>query len=184
MNPARLQFSINGVPLGNVFVAGNAVCEWRQFFQIWDSEDNTTAEICIINQNTNPAGNDFALDDFAFYELDSIIYDTFYVEIESLIAAKERRVYIPNAFSPNEDGFNDLFIINTGKGIEEVESIKIFDRWGNLIFTEERCSGGDCGWNGLINNSPAAEGTYIYAANIKFSDGVNETFTGSLQLMR
>lgn len=183
-NPARLQFSINGSPLGSTFVAGSAVCEWRQFYQIWESETNTTAEICIINQNTNPTGNDFALDDFAFYELDSIIYDTFYVEIESLIAARERRVFIPNAFSPNEDGFNDWFEINTGKGIDEVGFLKVFDRWGNLVFQKENCRSDHCAWDGLINGRLANEGTYIYATQVTFSDGTAELYSGSLELLR
>lgn len=82
-NPARLQFSINGLPLGQPFNAGIEVCEWRQFYATWSSGEATEAQICIVNQNTDPNGNDFALDDFAFFELGEIAYDTFTVIVES-----------------------------------------------------------------------------------------------------
>ena len=65
-NPAVLQFTINGQPLGNTFTAASSTCQWNQFYQIWASGSNTTADICITNQNTFASGNDFALDDISF----------------------------------------------------------------------------------------------------------------------
>ena len=75
-NPAILQFSINNRNLGTPFVASRNVCEWRQFFETWESKNAVSAEICIVNQNTNPNGNDFALDDFAFVPVEAVSYDT------------------------------------------------------------------------------------------------------------
>ena len=82
-NPAQLQFSINGSQLGAIFSAGDEVCQWRQFYETWNSGNASTAEICIINQNTDPNGNDFALDDFAFFELGEIVMDTITVIVEN-----------------------------------------------------------------------------------------------------
>lgn len=65
-NPARLQFYINGKLLGNIFSASPTTCQWQQFYEVWNSGDATAAEIAIVNQNTNPLGNDFALDDISF----------------------------------------------------------------------------------------------------------------------
>lgn len=65
-NPATLQFTINGEVIGAPFDAPFATCEWQQFHEIWSSGANTTAEICITNQNTVVSGNDFALDDISF----------------------------------------------------------------------------------------------------------------------
>lgn len=77
VNPARLQFSINGNPIGSVFVANNTSCIWEQFYEVWNSGNNTTAIISIINQNIVAFGNDFALDDIEFapfsYRKDSVI---------------------------------------------------------------------------------------------------------------
>ncbi len=62
-NPAVLQFSINDNLLGSPFEAEFTTCEWTNFFEIWEANGATSAEICIVNQNTGVAGNDFALDD-------------------------------------------------------------------------------------------------------------------------
>lgn len=81
-NPAELQFSINDEPLGFSFTAIEEVCQWRQFFEFWQSGDAVEAEICIVNRNTDPNGNDFALDDFLFVEIGNITYDSTLVVIE------------------------------------------------------------------------------------------------------
>ncbi|MCP3930892.1 MAG: T9SS type B sorting domain-containing protein [Bacteroidetes bacterium] len=64
-NPAVLQFSINGLLLETPFSVTINSCEWQQFFTIWNSGDNTSAQICVVNQNINLSGNDFALDDIS-----------------------------------------------------------------------------------------------------------------------
>ncbi|MCP4124774.1 MAG: PKD domain-containing protein, partial [Bacteroidetes bacterium] len=65
-NPAILQFSINGQALGAAFTASSTVNSWNQFSETWNSGSATTATICVVNQNTNTGGNDFALDDITF----------------------------------------------------------------------------------------------------------------------
>ena len=82
-NPARLQFSINGQLLGNVFQANGNTCEWQPFFANWQSSTETAAEICIANVNLNPAGNDFAIDDIEFREVCRFT-DTIRVELANL----------------------------------------------------------------------------------------------------
>ncbi|GJM31862.1 MAG: hypothetical protein DHS20C18_08630 [Saprospiraceae bacterium] len=67
--PALLQFSVNGVLLGNIFNAPSATCVWSQFFQEWNSGPNSSVEICMVNQNTAASGNDFAVDDLFFAEI-------------------------------------------------------------------------------------------------------------------
>ena len=68
-NPARLQFSINGTLIGNVFQAPSQTCQWREFTANWTSANATTAQICIANVNNTPAGNDFAIDDISFRQV-------------------------------------------------------------------------------------------------------------------
>lgn len=75
-NPARLQFSINGVNIGEIFEASSKTCEWRKFFTFWNSGNNSSAVISIVNKNTIYSGNDFAIDDIyfgsVFYKKDSV----------------------------------------------------------------------------------------------------------------
>lgn len=185
-NPALLQFSINSRLIGEQFNAGRRTCDWRQFYAIWNAQNDTIAEICIVNRNTNPAGNDFALDDFAFYELDAVLFDTTAVLIEAIEAASERRVFFPSAFSPNFDSINDLFMPFTGKGVVRIEQLQIFDRWGNILFEAADCPPNEtsCAWNGMSNDRMLQTGIYVYHATIEFADGNTETYTGELWLQQ
>jgi gliding motility-associated-like protein len=64
-NPATLQFSINGINMGAALQAGSP-CVWQQFYTTWNSGNNTSAVISIVNKNLILSGNDFALDDISF----------------------------------------------------------------------------------------------------------------------
>lgn len=65
-SPAILQFNINGQAIGPNFVAPSSLFTWEEFYATWNSGSNTTADICIVNQNIAQSGNDFGLDDIAF----------------------------------------------------------------------------------------------------------------------
>ncbi len=67
--PAELQFSINGVALGTSFTAPTTTGQWDEFYATWNSGTETTATICIVNQNTSLGGNDFGIDDITFASL-------------------------------------------------------------------------------------------------------------------
>jgi gliding motility-associated-like protein len=72
-------------------------------------------------------------------------------------------VFIPNAFSPNNNGLNEYFWVQ-GFGLQDFE-LRIFDRWGEQIFFS---IDQDQGWNGTYNGKPAEAGTYVY--QLKFRD--------------
>jgi gliding motility-associated-like protein len=76
---------------------------------------------------------------------------------EVCIIPEKAGIYIPNAFSPNYDGINDLFLVK-GTGVD-VFSITIFDRWGNVVYTSEDIQ---AGWDGQVNGFGAPEGVYVY----------------------
>lgn len=85
-SPARLQFSINGSPIGPIFTAPSTTCTWLNFYTLWNSGTNTSATICIVNQNTTLGGNDFALDDIVFSPV-CTVSDTVRVHVVQLKAA-------------------------------------------------------------------------------------------------
>ncbi len=66
VNPAMLQFTINGIAIGSSLNASATTCVWEEFFSTWNSGASTSAVICITNLNLNVMGNDFALDDISF----------------------------------------------------------------------------------------------------------------------
>lgn len=69
-NPAILNFSINNTSIGSNVNVSSTTCLWQNFFQTWTSgPTQISANICIKNQNVNPSGNDFAIDDIYFAQV-------------------------------------------------------------------------------------------------------------------
>ncbi len=92
----KLQFSVSGTKLGEVFTTSSTNCTWGEYYQIWNSGSNNTATITILNQNTTAAGNDFAIDNITFrkmctsYDTIRIINDTrLHDTIEATICQNE-----------------------------------------------------------------------------------------------
>lgn len=86
-------------------------------------------------------------------------------------------LYIPNIFSPNDDGLNDYFrVLGAAEEIETVE-LSIYDRWGGLLFTGEE-------WDGFRNGEPMGEGVYVYRVQISTKLGEELMYAGSLTLVR
>lgn len=71
-------------------------------------------------------------------------------------------VYVPNAFSPNNDGSNDLFRPYINCSIESYK-LQIFDRWGGLVFETESIEGG---WDGRYQNRVINTGVYLYSIQL------------------
>jgi gliding motility-associated-like protein len=90
-------------------------------------------------------------------------------------------VFIPNVFTPNDDGFNDEFYFYVP--INECFKAKIYNRWGRLMY---EWNDGTKGWNGKNQNNgkPAAGGVYYYILYYCSSDMVHHTAHGFLELLR
>ncbi len=78
---------------------------------------------------------------------------------------------VPNVFTPNSDGKNDVFKPE-GKGVSRYE-LRIFDRWGTLLFETTQFT---TGWNGKVDNEPASEGTYYFLMMAK--DAIGNSLVG------
>ena len=87
--------------------------------------------------------------------------------------------YIPNIFSPNSDGANDILYIR-GENIKEA-SISIYNRWGEKVFESNDIAKG---WDGNYKGKPCPADVYVYYANITFSNGITEQKKGNVTLVR
>ncbi len=98
----------------------------------------------------------------------------------------ERPVFFPNAFSPDGDGENDYFGVFGGPGLRQVRSLRIFDRWGNLLFERENVSVNNpsTGWDGRVNGRELTTGVYVYLAEVEFIDDVVLEYGGDVLLLR
>lgn len=98
---------------------------------------------------------------------------------------RRRNIYAPNVFTPNGDGENDFFMI-FGKGVEEIQTLQIFDRWGSELWLGEHLTAGDetAGWDGNYRGSPVNPAVFVWWARVKFVDGDVELFYGDVTVLR
>lgn len=98
---------------------------------------------------------------------------------------RQRRVYPPNVFSPNDDGENDRFTLYA-KGVLEIRRLVIFDRWGEEMFERRNFQPNDesLGWDGSFRGKPMNPGVYVWAAEIVFTDGEVEVMYGDVTVVR
>jgi gliding motility-associated-like protein len=95
------------------------------------------------------------------------------------------KVFIPNAFSPNEDGKNDFFTIFSNEDVKFIQQLNIYDRWGELVFTKENFPSNEesMGWDGRFRSKKAVGGVYTFWAEIEFLDGKKRFYKGDFVLI-
>lgn len=95
------------------------------------------------------------------------------------------KAYIPNVFSPNDDGINDVFMVLTGC-VREVKKMLIFDRWGEKVFEESNTPPNDplYGWDGNFRGKPMNPDVFVYYIIVELYDGTEKTYKGDLTLLR
>lgn len=90
-------------------------------------------------------------------------------------------LYVPNSFSPNDDGFNDIFLPK-GDGFElDSYEIFIYDRWGELVFTSDDIN---IGWDGTFKKQPLPQGVYTYLISLINYNGDDRNRTGIVTIIR
>jgi len=104
----------------------------------------------------------------------------------TLFISKDRPVFVPNAFSPNEDGPNDFLTVFAGKSVAKVNSFLIFNRWGEQMFELYNFPPNDVslGWNGKYRGQYLNPGVFTWFAEVEFTDGSVELYEGDVILMR
>jgi gliding motility-associated-like protein len=109
--------------------------------------------------------------------------ECYLVQDDVLIAAADcgNEIFIPNIFSPNGDNINDQWIvIFSDPSITGIEC-RIFDRWGDVVFSTEV---NPIMWDGYFNESPVNPGVYVYLIEVERSDGIQEMLSGDITLVR
>ncbi|KAA3624183.1 MAG: hypothetical protein DWQ02_23450 [Bacteroidetes bacterium] len=104
----------------------------------------------------------------------------------NIFVEKSRPAYIPNVFSPNNDGINDHFYIQGTDAVIAIRSLSIFDRWGNHVFSTKDALPNDiaAGWDGKYKGQHLPPAVYTFYAEIEFKSGETELFFGNLTLVR
>ncbi|WKN44046.1 gliding motility-associated C-terminal domain-containing protein [Tunicatimonas pelagia] len=138
---------------GAAVVRYDSVTDPDVSFPYIDSNVEVDQEYCYQISYTDECGNESVLSE----------------EVCQRVPARAQ-VYFPNAFTPNGDGLNDIFLYQAS--LLESITFEVFNRWGELIFHTDRL---DVGWDGTYNGGRAPEGTYLYLINV--TDQLGNQFT-------
>lgn len=106
-------------------------------------------------------------------------------EVTVVVVCNEQNFFIPNTFSPNNDGNNDLFYPR-GSGITRIQSMRIFNRWGELVFERRNFAANDpaMGWNGMHKGKKAETDAYVYVIELVCENSVIIPYKGNVTLIR
>lgn len=111
----------------------------------------------INNQGAGGCGNDLAFDD---------------IQLKQCEVCPPTPVFVPDAFSPNNDGVNDELTVFLANPVEF--SMKVYNRWGSVIFTSDNLNQR---WNGSFAGSPCPAGDYSWSVSYQLTDPSNVTRT-------
>ena len=101
------------------------------------------------------------------------------------VICKNANLFIPNTFSPNGDGNNDVFYPR-GKGLERVKMLRIFNRWGEVVFESKDFPVNNAlyGWNGTYKGRKPEADVYVYQAEVYCDNGEIIKLNGNISLLR
>jgi gliding motility-associated-like protein len=105
--------------------------------------------------------------------------------ITIVVICNDKNVFIPNTFSPNNDGVNDWFFPR-GTGLFAIQSMRIFNRWGEMVFQKVNLSPNDqfAGWNGKYNGKTLNADVYTYVIEIVCENSQILSYKGNITLIQ
>ena len=109
--------------------------------------------------------------------------DTAMVELRVI---QDRPLYVPNAFTPNGDGANDGFTVFGGPALQQIDVLRVYDRWGSLLFERENFPANDpgLGWDGTVNGRPVNAAVFVYYAEVRYLNGTKVEASGDVTVVR
>lgn len=85
------------------------------------------------------------------------------IATDTMLVKVYQQLYVPNAFTPNNDGLNDTWVIEALAAYPGAE-VKVYNRYGQMVFNN---NGKNIAWDGKFKGSPLTAGAYVYVINLK-----------------
>lgn len=106
-------------------------------------------------------------------------------EVTVFVVCNNGNIFLPNTFSPNGDGNNDVFYPR-GKGLYNIRMMRIFNRWGEPVYEVNNFQANDAskGWNGMYKNKQAPNDVYVYFVEVICENNTVLTYSGNIALIR
>ncbi|MCW3483701.1 PKD domain-containing protein [Chitinophaga sp. PC14] len=166
--------SMAGIPLYLTSVTSNDVISWT-----WTPPQDLGCFTCPMTEALPNISTRYVLEVANGYGCKKT--DDMFVHI----ICRESAVFMPNAFTPNNDGKNER-IYPKGKGVKEIGWLRIYDRWGTLVYERTRfpINMPAVGWDGRSRGKEAPAGTYIYSMQTVCESGEHFEFKGNITLIR
>ncbi len=138
-----------------------------------------------FNNSTYVSGSvidHFSTGDYSMpiFNVDGCIVDSAHVHLDLDLKPECNNIYLPNAFSPNGDGVNDVFRPLGSPYLTQIE-LRVYNRYGGLIFTS---SATRQGWDGTFHGAPQPPGTYIWTLGYTDFDKKRKSGNGTVLLVR
>jgi gliding motility-associated-like protein len=158
-----LSDTLNWMKISGIFIAAGG----EQFITIGNFHDDASTDSTSLYQTVNGR--------YYYYYID----DVSVIRCEDTLPITENNLYVPNAFSPNGDGNNDLFFVR-GKNIVEL-NFAIYSRWGEKVFETINISEG---WDGTFRGEKMESAVFAYYLTLTYADGKTEVKKGNISLIR
>ena len=106
-------------------------------------------------------------------------------DVSVFVVCEAGNLYLSNTFSPNGDGVNDVFYPR-GKGIYAVRNFRVFNRWGEVVFSQENFQVNDIskGWDGTFHGKLASQDVYVYTIDVICENNFVFSYKGNVALIR
>lgn len=105
-------------------------------------------------------------------------------KVDLLVVCNQGNIYVPNTFSPNNDGVNDVFYPR-GKGLFGIKAMRIFSRWGELMYEKTNFQPNDIssGWDGTYKGRKLTPDVFVYLIEVICDNNQVFSFKGNVTLM-
>ena len=146
----------------------------------WMSEDTLSCNTCESIEITPSQKTDYIV------EVTDELTQCTAIDRITILVDKNRRVYIPNAFSPNNDNANNRLTVYGDQAVKMIKSFQVFNRKGQLVFERFDFPPNDDGngWDGLYGTEILSSDIFVYYAEVEFVDNEVEVYSGDVVLLR
>jgi gliding motility-associated-like protein len=106
-------------------------------------------------------------------------------KISVFVLCNNANIFVPNTFTPNGDGVNDIFYAR-GSGVFKIKNLKVFNRWGEIVFERSNFNANDvsAGWDGAYKGKNLQPDVFVYTLEVVCDNNTNLVFKGNIALIR